>query len=275
MSETAPSAETVASESAAATARAGASLDAAIEDLVGKIRSGSARIDAAAASTPTPQAPPVAAAPVYNEDKVRKDVEALGLPAGTEKLLIDFARNVVLPQQASALATAARSRRTEALVDPKLGPLMKRYSAKVDEFIKAEGITDAYLAEKGFGRILSVLAAEDADYEKERIEARAEELAKERAPKPAAPARAPLESASVPAAPRAAAAPTEEDEIRAIEVDERDADAGRKLGLSVTDIRKQRLYERKMTRKYGERGLQVAGGMPIADLAELGLPEAS
>lgn len=275
MSEPTPE---IAVDNAAATAAAGATLDTAINELVDKIKSGSARIDAATASAPAPQVAPVAPAPVYNEEKVRRDVEELGLPKGTEKLLLDFARNVVLPQQANALATAARARRTEALVDPKLAPLMKRYGTKVDEFIKSEGITDAYLAEKGYGRILSVLAAEDSDYEKERVEARAQELAKELAkpaasPSPTPHGRAPLETAAPPAPVRAAASATEEDELRSIEVNTQDEESARKLGLTVTDIRKQRLYERKVTKRYGERGLQVLGGMPVMDITEMGIPE--
>lgn len=228
-----------------------------------------------AAPAPTSAAP---AAP--SREALLKRLDEVG-KEGAGRYTEELVNTVLMPMQAGNIRVAAQLNRRSAERDPDLGRLYKRFHKQV-EARAAELGGDAYIAEKGLDSVIRSVAAEDPAYMDEITETRANEKvakreaeAKAAADKAAAeaaaatPARRPTEtvhSGVVPAP--STPEPTEEEEIRKIDVSEDDARLARAIfRMTPTDVKRQRHEIAKMERRYGALGIKQLGGVPIVDLA--------
>lgn len=229
---------------------------------------------------PAPATPP-------SREALLKDLDEAGKKGAGEytKALAD---NVLVPMQASNVRAAAQINRRIVEKDSAVGPLYKRYRKEV-EARAAELGGDAYIAEKGLESVIRSVAAEDPAYVEELAETRAnakiaereaaakaatEKEEQEKAARAAA-ARPPVEKVHAGAAP-APSAPeaSEEEEIKAIQVTDADADIARRVfRITANDVRQQRHQIAKMEKKYGALGIRQLGGIPICTMADIGLPE--
>jgi hypothetical protein len=173
------------------------------------------------------------------------------------------------------LAQNAKLQRQAAESDPKLGPLMKRFSKQIDAKAKELGLNDAYFAEKGFAAVARMVAAEDDTYFEERVTEEVGKRAPASAPAPATTPKVKQEGVySGPASNPPAGAESTEDAIRKIKVDPEEAKVADLMGLTTEDIKVQKYEIEQQSKKYGgEKGFKRIGGIPVVSFKDMGLPE--
>lgn len=228
-----------------------------------------------AAPAPVPVSPvaPTREALLKKLDEVGKE--------GAGRYTEELAQTILMPMQAGNIRAAAQINRRIVERDPALASLYKRFRKEVDARAAELG-GDAYIAEKGLDSVIRSVAAEDPTYVDEVAETRANEKVAKRdaeakvaadaaaaAAAAGAPRRAPTETVNAGTVPAPSTPePTEEEEIRRIEVTEEDSRLARAIfRMTPTDVKRQRHEIAKMERKYGALGIKQLGGVPIVELS--------
>jgi len=234
-----------------------------------------------AAEIRKPAAPPAPPAP--SRDDLMKRLDDAGAK-GAGKYTEELVSTVLMPMQGQNIRAAAQLNRRIAEKDPDVGRLYKRYRDKVEARATELG-GDIYIAEKGLESVIRSVASEDPAYIDEIADARvAEKIAARDAAAAAEAAKKAAEAAAAAPARRpptetihtgvvgapAAAAPSEEEAIRAIEISDEDAALAKTIfRMTPTDVKRQRHEIAKMERKYGPIGIKNLGGVPICELRDM------
>ncbi len=279
----------VAKDAAASQGNASDELKTTVDSLVTALKQGTADMTQLRNDYVAPAAPVQGPArPAFTPDSIKELITEKGAEEGVSEAFVQFAENVILPMKNDSIAAAANMQKSAIKSDPDTGVLFKRFEKQIEAKVKAEGITNAYIAEHGYSGLLGAVAGSDEGYQKEKAEARATELFEEwktgQQGQPGGPGKAPASNVPTPrpategvaAVPGGAiaplATPNREDAIRAVEMSpEEERFQREQFGMGPHEARVARYEMGKMVEKYGEHGIRKMGGVPIATLKQMGL----
>jgi len=279
----------VATDAAAAQGDASDELKTTVDSLVNALKQGTADMTQMRADYVAPQTvTPGPAAPAFTPDSIKELISEKGAEEGVSEAFVRFAENVILPMKNDSIAAAANMQKAAIKADPDTGVLFKRFEKKIAAKIKEEGITDAYIAQRGYASLLEAVAGSDAGYQKEKAETRATELFEEwkvgQQGQPGGPSPTPASNVPTPrpategvaAVPGGVIAPlvtpNRADSIRAVEMSPDEERFQREqFGMGPHEARVARYEMDQMRTKYGDHGIRRMGGVPIATLKQLGL----
>lgn len=258
-------------DEAKTTEDAGAELTKQVDALAKEISEGVAAIREAR-STPAPAVQ--SRAPLTKEEMTKVADEK-----GVGEVLQNYSETVVGPVAMALVAQNARLRKELAASDPVLKKILNKYPKQVDEKIKALGLNDATLAERGYGDVIRAVAAEldpSLLMPEPAPEAKKPEPVVAPAPAPAAPAVVtPVESVySGPVSAPPTPSKGVDEQIAEVKVEPREAKFMRdNFDMSEGEVKKQRYEIAKAYEKYGEDGIKRIGGVPVCSFGDMGLPE--
>lgn len=261
-------------EAAAAAAAAQASLQEQVNSLAEKLIKATDTVAAASEAVAQRQAPVAANAvtPERFAESIEKAIEASG---GKTSAGVITALQQAIPAVLSTQAAAnAGIQKQLAMADPTLRdakgtPLMKRFEKEITAFIKQNGLTDQYLEQRGYGDIVTLVAAKDTAFQAERNKAVIDEYvaAQKKEVKPAAGAVA-VEGVQIGQVAPQVAAQSEEQAIAAIKVDDEQASLlHQRYRLSKADVQRQKHEIAQQFERYGAQGIRQLGGIPVCDLS--------
>jgi hypothetical protein len=267
-------------------------LKTAVAGLVDSIKGSTDSIRKAATDAASAAPPPTPAMPApapMTEESLNKLADDKGVGA----VIKEVGEKVLGPMHAHNLKLAADRERRFIEKDPDVGDWAKDNKKTIDAKIKADGITDQYIAEHGYESIVQQLRLADPDVRNADVEARAQVLLdakikdmQEKGELPTADAtNTPVSAATAAAypvdrpgtAPRAVTAPkakSEEQAIAAVQIPAEELEFGRRyFHMSPADMQKQRYERQQLEAKYGEMGIKAMGGYPVCTLESLGIPD--
>jgi hypothetical protein len=267
-------------------------LKTAVAGLVDSIKGSTDSIRKAATDAANATPPPTPAQPAP-EPMTEESLNKLADDKGVGAVIKEVGEKVLGPMHAHNLKLAADRERRFIEKDADVGKWARENRKVIDAKIKSDGITDQYIAEHGYEKIVEQLRLEDPDVRNADVEARAQVLLdakikelQEKGELPTSDAtNTPASAATVAAYPvdRPGVAPTaspkpkaktEEQAIAAVKIPAEELEFGRRyFHMSPADMQKQRYERQQLEAKYGEMGLKAMGGYPVCSLASLGIPD--